>query len=125
MGNEYLLDFLKITGWTAPTRLRDVNTKQNTSLLSPTGTLVRQADGHIVESLHLRSDTSCLNMKNDSHNNSGKKKERKWTGAGDEQHRAKCGVVGSWWDTAPVSMNTFLSDSGHGRLERNEELIKS
>lgn len=60
MGNEYLLDFLKITGWTAPTRLRDVKAKQNTALLGPTGTLVRQADGHFVESLHLRSDTSCF-----------------------------------------------------------------
>lgn len=99
MGNEYLLDFLKITGWTAPTRLRDVKTKQNTSLLSPTGTLVRQADGHIVESLHLRSDTSCLNMKNDL-------AQQFWEEKGKKVNRSR------WW-TTPCQVRG-CGELGHG-----------
>lgn len=67
----------------------------------------------ILENLHLRSDTSCLNTKNQT--------QRVW--AGGEQHGAKCRVVGSWCGMVTVCINTHLSDSL--QIKMNEEIIKS
>lgn len=119
MGNEYLLDFLKITGWTSPTRLWLQRVKK---LIKTLHSWVQQRHScarlmGTLENLHLRSDTSCLNVKNDSH------KESKLVTTG-EQHGAKCRVVGSWWGTTTVSLTTYLSDSAPGKLEVNEEMIK-